>query len=134
MKQRRLQGGSLAGYVIVAVLLGLVLVGGLYGIQRYNAGDMKIASSQDEGNKEQSDDEKAASDDETKKEESADEQTDEKQPQTDESSENEAAQTEELPATGPESGLLSGLALAGLTYAAVGIVRGQAHRWTSRGN
>ena len=39
MKQRRLQGGSLVGYVLVAGLLGLVLIGGLYGLQRYNLSD-----------------------------------------------------------------------------------------------
>lgn len=31
------QGGSLAGFIIVGVLLALVLVGGLYGLNRYNA-------------------------------------------------------------------------------------------------
>lgn len=31
------QGGSLAGFIIIGVLLTLVLVGGLYGLNRYNA-------------------------------------------------------------------------------------------------
>jgi len=31
------QGGSLAGFIVVGVLLTLVLVGGLYGLNRYNA-------------------------------------------------------------------------------------------------
>jgi cytoskeletal protein RodZ len=33
----RYQGGSLAGFIIIGVLLALVLVGGLYGLNRYNA-------------------------------------------------------------------------------------------------
>lgn len=33
----RYQGGSLAGFLIIGGLLALVLVGGLYGLNRYNA-------------------------------------------------------------------------------------------------
>lgn len=31
------QGGSLIGFIVVGVLLALVLIGGLYGLNRYNA-------------------------------------------------------------------------------------------------
>ncbi len=31
------QGGSLMGFIVVGVLLALVLIGGLYGLNRYNA-------------------------------------------------------------------------------------------------
>ncbi len=31
------QGGSLAGFIVVGVFLALILVGGLYGLNRYNA-------------------------------------------------------------------------------------------------
>ena len=31
------QGGSLAGFIIIGVLLTLILVGGLFGLNRYNA-------------------------------------------------------------------------------------------------
>lgn len=35
--RRNYQGGSLAGFIIIAVLLGVALIGGLYGLNRYNA-------------------------------------------------------------------------------------------------
>ena len=43
------QGGSLAGFIIIGVLLTLVLVGGLYGLNRYNAqrADDQIAADQE---------------------------------------------------------------------------------------
>lgn len=134
MKQRRLQGGSLVGYIIVAVLLGVVLVGGLYGLQRYNAGDVQIAGSQDEKSQDKPKDEQPKSKDDAAKDDSSDKKTDEKPPVRTDSSDNTATSTDELPATGPESGLLAGLAFASLTYAGTSLVRSHAHRWTSRGN
>lgn len=35
--RERFQGGSLAGFLIIGGLLALVLVGGLYGLNRYNS-------------------------------------------------------------------------------------------------
>jgi hypothetical protein len=35
--RERYQGGSLAGFLVIGGLLALVLVGGLYGLNRYNA-------------------------------------------------------------------------------------------------
>ena len=133
MKQRRLQGGSLAGYIIVAVLLGVVLVGGLYGLQRYNAGKTtEVAGRQDKSDQRQSKDKDSKSDD-TSKDTSSD-TTDKKQQQTGGTNEDTTGTGGELPATGPREGLLTGLALAGLTYAGTSLVRSRSHRWTSRGN
>jgi hypothetical protein len=122
------------GYIIVAVLLGVVLVGGLYGLQRYNAGNVQIAGNQDEKSQDKPKDEQPKSKDDAAKDNSSDKKTDEKPPVRTDSSDDTASSTDELPATGPESGLLTGLALASLTYAGTSLVRSRAHRWTSRGN
>lgn len=48
------QGGSLAGFIIIGVLLTLALVGGLYGLSRYNAeqASTEVAKEDDAKNEE----------------------------------------------------------------------------------
>lgn len=138
MKQRRLQGGSLVGYILVAGLLGLVLIGGLYGLQRYNLSDRpQVADGQAEEREQEatggdeapaSDDDATRNDDDTSSERPADEGA---TPSDDEATGSGTNETDELPATGPNDGPLMALVLAALTYAAVRYTR--AHRWTSRG-
>jgi len=140
VKQRRLQGGSLVGYVLVAGLLGLVLIGGLYGLQRYNLSDRpQVADGQAEereqektagGDEAPSSKEGATRDDDAWSDRPAGEEaapTDDEATGAGES----ATAADELPATGPNDGPLMALAVAVLTYVAVSYVR--AHRWTSRG-
>lgn len=142
MEQRRLQGGSLGGFIIVAVLLGLVLVGGLYGLQRYNSGDRpQVAGNQSEEagrNQQNGDDDKTPAKDEVAGDETASPdwgESEDKTPsgageETPATTEDEAAGSEELPATGPTDNLLTGLALAGVTYLAATSLRSR--HWTSR--
>ena len=40
----RYQGGSLAGFIIIGVVLALVLVGGLYALNRYTVQQSKVAT------------------------------------------------------------------------------------------
>lgn len=137
MKQRRLQGGSLASYIIVAVLLGVVLVGGIYGLQRYNAAQSEVAKRDETkrgtANDKPQDETPATGDDKTSEENapSSDDTTPEEAP-VNESTRNEGAEADELPATGPNDGLLTAVTLAGLTYAGVSLARSR--HWTSRGN
>ena len=53
------QGGSLAGFLIIGALLTLVLVGGLYGLNRYNSEKSNEEVAANDEKKAESDDKKA---------------------------------------------------------------------------
>jgi hypothetical protein len=130
--RRTNQGGSLAGFIIIGVLLTLVLVGGLYGLNRYNA--------------------QRAADETAKTEEAApeDKATDTKTTQTDTDSDTSvqtrtgqgstdtqpskssapaaqpAATSAQLPQTGPADTMLGLVAVTVLTFAGVHYARSRA--------
>jgi LPXTG-motif cell wall-anchored protein len=70
--QKRYQGGSLVGFIVVGVLLALVLIGGLYGLNRYNA--QKAAETAEEKS------DKGASTDVAKTDETKEDSKSEKKP------------------------------------------------------
>ncbi|HRJ06646.1 MAG TPA: hypothetical protein PK096_04895 [Candidatus Saccharibacteria bacterium] len=120
--------GSLASYIIVGVLLMVVLVSGLYGVQRYNQSQ--------EGNKETGTNEPATNGkDTTSDDQTSDKPADNQSPVDDGSSNvpatDDADQTEEtsttaeedLPATGPGDVLATAGIIAVVTYAAVSYVQ-----------
>ena len=125
------QGGSLAGFIIIGAVLALVLVGGLYGINRYNAEQTKIAASKEESSK------KAA---ETKKEAA---KTDEKPSETPipndatslpsntttQEAKDQVA-TAQLPRTGPADTLLQLVSVAALSFASVYYLRSRSYAHT----
>lgn len=143
--RRTNQGGSLAGFIIIGVLLTLVLVGGLYGLNRYNAQRTADETARTESSE--------ATDDETapKEESSGDAaKTDPKstdtstQSRTDRSGAGNAQQTPaqsstqpnrsgsqparsgQLPATGPGDTLLGLMVVTVLTFAGVHYARSRA--------
>ena len=125
--RRNYQGGSLAGFIIIAVLLGLVLIAGLYGLNRYNAqksGDETITASKDEAATEKTESTEATTDDTASNEEQAPADPG-NQTRTDTSSERPAATApaSQLPQTGPADTLYLLLVVTALTFASVHFVR-----------
>lgn len=128
--RERYQGGSLAGFIIIGVLLMLVLAGGLYGLNRYNAqrADEQIAQN----------DESTPTSDETSTEDKtmtdAGSATTETQGRTgSESADTERAATDdatdentELPQTGPTESFAGMIAVSVLTFAGVHLLRSRA--------
>lgn len=124
------QGGSLAGFIIIGVLLTLVLVGGLYGLNRYNAqrADDQIAADQKKQQQDQDEDKKEAA----KPAPAATERktTDTKSdipPSTDTPAATTPTQVPktgtELPQTGPADALFGLIALGLLAFASAHYVR-----------
>lgn len=129
------QGGSLAGFIIIGVLLTLVFVGGLYGLNRYNAEkatDEAIAANEA--------DKKKAAEEEKRQSESSGEASEEERTMNDEEAapatpspapmlEPQPSSTQpatQLPQTGPADNLLA-LAVIGLvTFAGTHYVRSRA--------
>lgn len=121
------QGGSLAGFIIVGALLALVLVGGLYGLNRYNAQRASEEASQQE---EQPAKEEQKSEESTDKDKSADTSSDQSatpaagsDSSSDTSDNSSAATTANLPETGPADTTISLLALGILSFAFTHYVR-----------
>ena len=134
MKVRtRNQGGSLVSYAVVGVILAVLLIGGLYFVQRYN--DTVQKSNEVAKETEKNDDKKASdSSADSSNTESSDtanqsnsattNDTDDEDTtftETDETAESEASSS--LPATGPESTVSQLLGLSALTFAGVAYVR-----------
>lgn len=133
------QGGSLAGFIIVGVLLALVLIGGLYGLNRYNA-----QRAADEVATETAEQEKGAADDrqrtsnesEEKKTEPAPAQApaadpgDKATPSSApaKSGSQTATTTANLPQTGPADMALTLIALGAVTFAGTHYVRSRSQR------
>jgi uncharacterized surface anchored protein len=123
----RYQGGSLAGFIIVGILLALVVIGGLYGLNRYNAEhDKKVATSSNDKTK-SSDTKKT---DSTKPRSSTPTDTDstESQPSTPPASSDETAtgtanSNSHLPTTGPEMNVFSIIAIGLLSFAGAHYLR-----------
>lgn len=140
----RYQGGSLAGFIIIGVVLTLVLVGGLYGLNRYNAEQTKeVATDEASDTTEKPSSEKVDSDKDAKSD-SKQSQNEERVlvPDSEESSDTSGSETsspdgvngstgntnEELPATGPADAALALLAVFALSFTTAHYVRSRAYR------
>ncbi len=123
MKQRSAQTGSLLGYLLVAGVLTILLVGGLFWVQRYKMGidTPKVVTTQDEDKNSSKKAEPDAKDrqdavDTNKDTEKAPADTDTSVESTQKTS--SAATESELPTTGPKETFASVIAITILGYAA----------------
>ena len=131
--RERYQGGSLAGFIIIGVLLMLVLAGGLYGLNRYNAerasDEVAQNDQQDQTSREE---DKTNEESDTQTETASDGQAQTRTDTTDESTDqatsesSDTSDADELPATGPSDSLFTMLAIAALTYGGVYYLRSRA--------
>ncbi len=127
------QGGSLAGFIIIGVLLTLILVGGLFGLNRYNAQRAadEIAASEKANSEESSESgatkteaESTDTSTQSRTEQAPTASTQQAQPQATQST--GAAQSAQLPQTGPADSLIGLIAVAALTFAVVHYTRSRA--------
>lgn len=130
------ENGSLAGFIIVGVLLALVLVGGIYGLNRYNAqktseetaasqDDKKTTTKKDTSN---TTDKTAKIDDSNKSAPGSSDKTQSNTPKdnstsTNSSSSNQTAQSSALPHTGPSDVMTTMVTVALLAFAAAHFVQ-----------
>ncbi len=129
----RLQGGSLAGFIIIGAFLALIVIGGLYGLNRYNAeqaADQIAAENSDSaetpaGSEEQNTDDSGAVEPEQQElPGSTDQQLSEEPAPTDTETESSEPQaSDELPQTGPADIALALLGVFALSFAAAHYVR-----------
>lgn len=131
--RERYQGGSLAGFIIIGVLLMLVLAGGLYGLNRYNAERANEEVAQNDTGEETATEnepatEESGSQTDTSTATDGQTRTDASEERTDTSGEatEEATATDELPATGPSDSLALMLVVAASTYGVVYALRSRA--------
>lgn len=130
--RERYQGGSLAGFVIIGVILTLVFVGGLYGLNRYNAEQSKEVASESkkDANDAPKEDRPTSSDTET--DSSSDVPSDIPGTTTDDDAPDAGAKddaaNEELPATGPADVIGMVLGAAALSYAGALYLQSRSHR------
>jgi len=128
----RNQGGSLVTFALVGVVLAIVLVGGLYGLQRYRdsltepseiasnskSNDDKNTSDNSNGDTDKSTEQSSSSSNTSKSEtDSSDKNT------TSSSSSSSDSAANNLPATGPVNTLERLIAVSALTFAGVAFVR-----------
>lgn len=131
------QGGSLAGFIIVGVLLALVLIGGLYGLNRYNAQRAadEVATETAEQEKNAADDrQRTSSESEEKRAEPTTTPTadpgDKAAPSSApaQSGSQTATRTANLPQSGPADTALTLIALGTITFAGTHYVRSRSQR------
>lgn len=135
----RYQGGdkgSLAGFIIVGVLLALVLVGGIYGLNRYNAqkASNEVATS-DKSDKNTADlpkDTDKTTNDDQKKSSTGSSSSSSQNAKSDDTKStatsgaaNQNSQSAVLPHTGPSDVVTGMVTLALLTFAAAHFVQGR---------
>jgi len=126
----------LAGFIIVGVLLALVLVGGIYGLNRYNAQKASEETTASQDDKKTQDtpknsDQTAKKDDSDKSTSSSSDKTQPDIPKdsgtsTNSSTSNQGAESNALPQTGPSDVMTTMVTVALLAFAAAHFV--QAHR------
>jgi cytoskeletal protein RodZ len=120
------QDGSLAGFIIVGVLLALVLVGGIYGLNRYNAQKASEETTASKDDKKTAEDKSKNSDQTAKKDESDKNQPDipkDNDTSADSSGSNQTAQSSTLPHTGPSDVVTTMVTIALLAFAAAHFVQ-----------
>ena len=135
--RRTNQGGSLAGFIIIGVLLTLVLVGGLYGLNRYNAQRAADETAATEEQAEESPSSDASKTEVVTDQPSVQSRTEQASPDTTQQTQTQsatqpspaaqpstpAARSGQLPQTGPADALLGVVAVTMLTFAGVHYVR-----------
>ena len=136
-KRQMRQGGSALVYALVAGVLVVVLVGGLYFLRQYKEAPQEVAandSSNTSKTEKKSDNTEKSTSGESKKSDTSSSKTD-----TDKSKKSESPavghshkETTTLPATGSESGVMQLFALTVLTFAGVSYYTSRHPRWTSR--
>lgn len=130
------QGGSLGGYIVVAVLLALALIGGLYGLQRYNASrenqdNTEVARDESANENREEERRDTPSKESEDKDDTSNDTTADKDDTSEESSTGSSTDdNEELPQTGPAETAASAVALGALAFAGTSFVRSR--NWTSR--
>lgn len=113
----RNQGGSIASFAAVSVLLAIVLIGGLYVVQRYATNQ---ATSSEVATDSQSDDENNTSDGPSGDDSTTTTDTSGNNDNTTtDGSDNSETTTSELPKTGPADVALKALAVSLLVFASV---------------
>lgn len=128
------ENGSLAGFIIVGVLLALVLVGGIYGLNRYNAQKAleETAATQEDKKTEdtpKNSDQTAKTDDTDKDKSGGSSNTNqpdipkETGTSTDSSSSSQTVQSGALPQTGPSDVMTTMVTVALLAFAAAHFVQ-----------
>jgi cytoskeletal protein RodZ len=127
------ENGSLAGFIIVGVLLALVLVGGIYGLNRYNAqkASEETTASQDDKKAEdtsKNSDQAAKKDDADTSTSSSSDKTQPDIPTDSDSSKsstasNQGVESNALPQTGPSDVMTTMVTIALLTFAAAHFVQ-----------
>lgn len=138
------QGGSLAGFVVIGAFLVLVLVGGLYGLNRYNAEQQKkqeIAKNEEKPQPSSSDKKTNQSETKPQSSSSSSNNTPEaKKPDSKPSSstngssgQRSAPSTDtqsgasQLPQTGPADAFMNSLAVVLLSFATVSYIQSRAY-------
>lgn len=128
MDKYRYQGGSLGGYIVVAILLALALIGGLYGLGRWNESRQVAENNQSEERQpaeENGSTGNSAAQDETKKREEAAKKEREAAAQREaaaraqQNATTSSPSSSNLPVTGPTDDLARAVAILAVTYAGV---------------
>lgn len=126
------QGGSLAGFIIIGVLLTLILVGGLFGLNRYNAqraADEIAASEKATSEEEATESSKSTTEanDESPTQARTEQDSGDKTQESAQSAQSAgAAQSAQLPTTGPADTLMGFVAVTVLTFAVAHYTRSRA--------
>lgn len=133
--QNNRENGSLASYIIVGVLLMVVLVSGLYGVQRYNESQPDGATNQPvektEDNAPVDEKDKTPAEEAPVTDDGSGDVPVVNNDTTDEATD-DASSEEDLPATGPEDTAITALVLSVVTFALTSYIRSR--YWTSRDN
>lgn len=128
----RYQGGSLAGFIIIGALLALVLIGGLYGLNRYNAEQSKeIATEETEsgtGTGEAAGNEEPTPTNDKTDQDSSNSQGSSADADSQENSNSDSQASQELPATGPADTFIAAVAVVAATLIVTYYVQGRSHK------
>lgn len=127
----RYQGGSLAGFIIIGAFLALIVVGGLYGLNRYNAeqaGEIAAETSDTSEPPTDSEEQNTGSEGVAEQEQQnvpgTDQQsTDEPTPADDETEPAEPQGSNQLPQTGPADIAIATLGVFALSFASTYYLR-----------
>ncbi len=125
----RYQGGSLAGFIIIGVVLALVLVGGLYALNRYTVQQSKEVATDDNKTSDNQSENKSEPAPESKPDPSTPaESSDDANSKPNNQSADKGAESKQLPATGPTDVLTAVVGVTALGFSATHYARSRAYR------